>query len=221
MRKQQPKTPEEIFDANRGLVYHIARRIKVPEEERDDMIQEGLLALWRAFQGFNPDAGFKFSTYAGTAITRSMTAYAEKSWHRNHFSSDPATQKRAYKAALGKEPMRPGYERLLQDFVSLDMTAFNNDSETTIADMFAEEDDYSPIYNSMIRDDIEVAVMLLPPREREAVARYWGFLGHEPSTIETVARAVGCSRETVRNRLLHASELLAESLADYRGFIDS
>lgn len=220
MRKQ-PKTPEELFDANRGLVFHIAGRVKIPKEEEDDMLQEGLLALWRAALGYDETTGSKFSTYAGVAIERAMVNYAERSWHRNHLSADPATHKRAHKAAQGEEPMRPGYERLLQDFVSLDMTAFNNDTDDTYGDFASEEDDYSPIYNSMIRDDIEVAVMLLPPQQREVAARYFGFLGHEPQTLETISRAIGYSRETASYRLKKARVLLAETLEDYRYFVDS
>ncbi len=60
--------------ANYGLVHWCARRVErsYPREDFDDLMSRGMFGLFRAVRGFNPSLGFKFSTYAVTAINNAM-----------------------------------------------------------------------------------------------------------------------------------------------------
>lgn len=63
---REPLTVEQqvMVEANTGLVGFVLNRRRTPPEEWDDAFQDGLLGLMRATQKFDPDRGFKFSTYA-------------------------------------------------------------------------------------------------------------------------------------------------------------
>lgn len=73
-------TPDQLFENNIGLVYYVAKRYASIYLEnpniRDDMIQEGFLALWRACQLFDESKGNSFSTYATTSIRNKMVCFA-------------------------------------------------------------------------------------------------------------------------------------------------
>ncbi|MCH7527754.1 MAG: sigma-70 family RNA polymerase sigma factor [Planctomycetes bacterium] len=67
-----------IVERNLGLVYSMITRLGLKGVERDELRSEGLFALMRAVDGFDPWCGFRFSTYACHAITRSLLQVARK-----------------------------------------------------------------------------------------------------------------------------------------------
>ena len=71
---------EELIVSYRPLVYWIASKIHVNDREiKQDMIQEGLLALIKAVDKFEPSRGFKFSTYAWHKIHGQIVNFLERS----------------------------------------------------------------------------------------------------------------------------------------------
>ncbi len=69
---------EKVLLANLGLVIKVARRMgMLVDRESADLIQEGVMACMRAIEGFNVDRKFKFSTYAWSAIKKSIIRYLE------------------------------------------------------------------------------------------------------------------------------------------------
>lgn len=81
---------EALFHNNRRLVFMVARRVvRQAECERDidDLQQVGDIALWRASQHFDPERGFRFSTYACTCIRRAMWRWLKGERGRNRFWS--------------------------------------------------------------------------------------------------------------------------------------
>ena len=67
-----------LVEQNLGLVYAMMSRFRAREVDWEDLRSEALYALMRAVEGFNPWAGFKFSTYACNAIARSLVHVARK-----------------------------------------------------------------------------------------------------------------------------------------------
>ena len=63
---------EYIVEENLGLAYSMIRRFKCHELDHDDLVSDALFALARAIEQFNPWQGFRFSTYACTAIARAL-----------------------------------------------------------------------------------------------------------------------------------------------------
>ncbi|MFH0983427.1 MAG: sigma-70 family RNA polymerase sigma factor [Planctomycetota bacterium] len=63
---------EYIVEENLGLAYSMIRRFKCHELDHDDLVSDALFALARAAEQFNPWRGYRFSTYACTAIARAL-----------------------------------------------------------------------------------------------------------------------------------------------------
>jgi RNA polymerase sigma factor (sigma-70 family) len=67
-------TPEhwQMVEANTGLIWRRVNLMHPPEDQRDDAYQDGLFGLLRAAMLFDPDKGYRFSTYADAWITQSI-----------------------------------------------------------------------------------------------------------------------------------------------------
>lgn len=75
------------FNANMKLVYFVyEKHFKNYNHIKDDLCQEGFIALWRCCNYFKPDSEFQFSSYATKAIKNAMTCYAVRKEHR-HFNT--------------------------------------------------------------------------------------------------------------------------------------
>ncbi|MCP4593264.1 MAG: sigma-70 family RNA polymerase sigma factor [bacterium] len=75
-----------IVEENLGLAYSMIRRFKCHETDHDDLVSDALLALARAVEKFNPWQGYRFSTYACTAIARALINRSRRGLtHRTHF----------------------------------------------------------------------------------------------------------------------------------------
>ncbi len=74
-----------MMKANERLVYHVARKYMAKGLDFEDMIVEGMSGLWRGVEKFDPDKGFKFSTYAHwwvrQAITRAISEQVRQMPH--------------------------------------------------------------------------------------------------------------------------------------------
>jgi RNA polymerase sigma factor (sigma-70 family) len=63
---------EYVVEENLGLAYSMIRRFKCQESDHDDLVSDALFALARAVEQFDPWQGYRFSTYACTAIARAL-----------------------------------------------------------------------------------------------------------------------------------------------------
>lgn len=75
-------TPEELFEQNKSLVHFIYSKHFALSQEiqswKDDIIQEGLIALWKACKSYDETKGFSFSTLACACIHRAMVTYINR-----------------------------------------------------------------------------------------------------------------------------------------------
>ena len=119
----------KLFEDNIALPYHIAGRFKCPEEDREDMIQEGLLAMWQATATFDPERGIRFTTFAGTAISRRYGKFTTHAWNSSGLSASDRTIETAYQSIqAGDAPMK--YRRLYQTAISTESTITGKDGKT-------------------------------------------------------------------------------------------
>ena len=72
---------DELFSLNLPLVHSMVNRVSQGREDFDDLFQEGCLGLLKALQGFDPEKGTAFSTYAAFFILGEMRAYLRKNGH--------------------------------------------------------------------------------------------------------------------------------------------
>lgn len=80
--------PEDLFENNQKLVYYVYQNTiiinnKSTQSWKDDIIQEGMLALWRACNRFEEKQGIAFSTYAYTCIYNAMSCYVHRRIYRH------------------------------------------------------------------------------------------------------------------------------------------
>lgn len=69
------QSPEQLFNENQNLVYYAIKKIKCPAAWYEDCLQEGMLGLWYAATNYDPNLGYKFSTYAVPSIMGHMKRF--------------------------------------------------------------------------------------------------------------------------------------------------
>ncbi|MFZ4585771.1 MAG: sigma-70 family RNA polymerase sigma factor [Acidimicrobiia bacterium] len=208
-------TPEllaEIIEANRGLVGSEINRVSW-HPDVEDLNQVAMIALMRAVQGFDPDLGFTFATYAVRAIKNAIRNYSERVASSVSMPMRPAHDRNEFllgeqflRGELGREPTRAetlehlGWDRhriALYDRAAaagnvLSMDVTTDDFDAPLGDFVAD-----PTAEQIFDENLAVEELLadLPPRERELWVKRF-IEGY--SNVE-LARDHGVSNTTIGN----------------------
>jgi RNA polymerase primary sigma factor len=218
---------ERLIICNLRLVMEIAGRYSGRGVPFEDLCQAGTIGLMRAAKKFDPDRGYRFSTYATWWIRQTITrllaeqglpfaipfylgvlsgkvhaVYGEL-W--GELGREPTSEEIARRIGVSTEKV----ERALKasaPSVSLDDPQWDNDEAELVADYIPADDD-SPeekIQRARLKERVAEVLRTLPEKERLVLELKYGLNGGNGHTLEEIGKILGVTRERVRQIELQA-----------------